>query len=202
MAPPTSKSTTAGSGLTTTNIPCLDCPKAPGGCPTDGTLPIRYGKCYTVSNLAGDLWARSPLYYYSGGILGEFKELVFKICNSTTNCNLRSGEYVPKGGSWFQLERDFTSAESRWVGASGAWLGPVDIAIASNFVANFVAKPICVLGNCALCLRVAKDAGLNGPNHGLKLYAIGNEGILFTPSTVSCYPVVYQEADCLDGLNS
>ncbi|MCJ1343586.1 hypothetical protein MMC31_001782 [Peltigera leucophlebia] len=197
MAPPTSTSTTEGSGATTNNS-CLDCPKPPGACPADGTLPIRYGRCYTVSNLAGSPLARSSLYYYSGGILGEYKELVFKICNSTTNCNIRSGEYVPKGGSWYQLDRDFTSAESSWVGSSSIWLARVNIASASNLIANFVAKPICLFGQCALCLRVAKDVGTNGANHGLSLYAVTNEAIQFIGNPVSCYPVVYQESDCLD----
>lgn len=200
MGPFTSKSTAEGSG-TTTHTSCRDCPKPPGGCPTDGTLPIRYGRCYTVSNLAGSPLARSlgvNPYYYSGGILGEYKELVFKICNSTTNCNIRSGEYVPKGESWYQLDRDFTSAESRWVGSLFSWLAPVSIASASNLIANFVAKPICLLGQCALCLRVAKDVGTNGPNHGLSLYLVGNEGIQFIANPASCYPVFYQEADCLD----
>lgn len=105
---------------------CPDCPKRPTGYPTDRTLPIRYGRCYTVSTVAGDPWARSSLYYYTGGILGEYKEVIFKICNSTTSCNTRSGQYVPKGGNWYQLDltrvRDLPSAEPSWVGSSGIWL--------------------------------------------------------------------------------
>lgn len=185
---------------------CPDCPKRPTGCPTDGTLPIRYGRCYTVSTVAGDAWARSSLYYYTGGILGEYKEVVFKICNSTTSCNTRSGQHVPKGGNWYQLDltrvRDLSSPEPSWVGSSGIWLARVDITSTPNLIANFVANSTCIAGTCALCLRVAKDVGTNGPNHGLSLYAVGNEGLQFSANPVTCYPAVYQESDCLDSTSS
>lgn len=191
---------------TATYSDCPDCPKRPKGCPADGTLPIRYGRCYTVSSVAGNPWARSSLYYYSGGVLGEYKEVIFKICNSTASCNGRSGEYVPKGGNWYQLDltrvRDLTSAEPSWVGSSSIWLARVDITSTSNLIANFVANSTCLSGQCALCLRVAKDVGTNGANHGLSLYLVGNEGIQFSANPVSCFPVVYQEAGCLDSTSS
>lgn len=196
----------AETSLTASDYDCPDCPKRPQGCPTDGTLPIRYGRCYTVSSVAGSPWARSSLYYYSGGTLGEYKEVIFKICNSTTSCNIQDGGYVPKDGSWYQLDltrvRDVSSAEPSWVGSSTIWLARVAFTSTSNLIANFVASPLCLSGQCALCLRVAKDVGLNGANHGLSLYAVGNEGIQFSANPVSCYPVVYQEADCLDSTSS
>lgn len=168
---------------------CPDCPKRPTGYPTDGTLPIRYGRCYTVSTVAGDPWARSSLYYYTVGILGEYKEVIFKICNSTTSCNTRSGQYVPKGGNWYQLDltrvRDLPSAEPSWVGSSGIWLAWVDITSTPNLIANFVANSTCISGICALCLGVAKDVGTNGANHGLSLYAAGNEGVQFSTNPVT-----------------
>lgn len=89
---------------TTIDYDCPNCPKPPQGCPTDGTLPVRYSRYYTVSSVVGSPWARSSLYYYSGGVLGEYKEVVFKICNSTTSCDTRSGQHVPKGGNWYQLD--------------------------------------------------------------------------------------------------
>lgn len=201
LAPPAD-----GPRTDTIDYDCPNCPKPPQGCPTDGTLPIRYGRCYTVSSVAGSSWARSSLYYYSGGVLGEYKEVVFKICNSTTSCNTRSGQQVPKGGNWYQLDltrvRDSASAEPSWVGSSSIWLARVDIGSASNLIANFVANTTCISGQCALCLRVAKDVGTNGANHGLSLYAVGNEGIQYSANPVSCYPAVYQEADCLDSTSS
>lgn len=107
---------------------------------------------------------------------------------------------------WYQLDltrvRDLSSPEPSRVGSSGIWLARVDITSTPNLIANFVANSTCIAGTCALCLRVAKDVGTNGPNNGLSLYTVGNEGVQCSANPVTCYSAVYQESDCLDSTSS
>ncbi len=89
-----------------------------GGCPPTGTLGIRYGRCYTMSDFDGNQFTRGFTdWNYSLGTQ-LVKSIVFRICANTDNCTSQQDQYVPEGGFWYHHDQTGVPgrAETSFVG--------------------------------------------------------------------------------------
>ena len=167
-----------------------------GICPPPGTLGLQYGKCYTMVDTNRRPIQRLDTQYVMDGTVNGFKALVFRICNSTSNCNQAQNEWVPEGGSWYQLDqmgyRDLPAPG--WLGHSGYLWYLTDIKDNPSQALRFTAKSTYILGGYALCLRLAAKAygdWMGTANLG------GADALSIALNPNTCRPFYYESTTCL-----
>ena len=159
-------------------------------------IGLQYGHCYTMKDTSQRQIQRSDYTYIMDGTASGFKGLVFRICKSTQDCRLNAHEYVPLNGAWYQLDqlgfRDLPT--SGWLGRSGFTWYLTDIKDAGNLALNFNGTAVNIFGECAICLRLARQAYSTWM--GTANYA-GNDVLTLSLNPVSCRQFYYQETTCL-----
>lgn len=181
-------------------------------CPPSGTLGIRYGRCYTLSDLGGDPITRYdttwPYYYF--GRVNSLREIVFRVCHNVTeaSCSSPLDEYVLDSGKWFLQDKTGFGADgnAKFVGTvagSGGYyisLTDSDTTTGAGQVVDFEAKIRCLFGKCIPCVRLHVKTG-SAPKEYLGLTnslwtTYGGDALITTPKNTTCYPIVFQETAC------
>ena len=178
----------------------------PSQCPVNGTLGIRYGRCYTLSDLMGNPITRAGEgagTYYHFGTLESLRTLIFRICrgDSKASCASSQNENVPEGGTWFLLDQSghFSDQVPQFVGATTYYL-IITNSYQSSLVVDFTAKIRCLFGKCTPCVRLnTRTGGLGDSYVGLipVFWAGLGDGIMQIPSPSACHPIIFQETACL-----
>ncbi|MCJ1427224.1 hypothetical protein MMC29_005127 [Sticta canariensis] len=168
-----------------------------GVCPgTNVGIGLQYGHCYTMKDTSQRQIQRMDRIYVMDSTVSGFKGLVFRICKSTQDCRLNANEYVPLNGAWYQLDqlgyRDYTT--SGWVGHSDYTWVLTDIKDTPNQALNFNGTAVTIFGECAICLRLAKQA--RGDWWGTANYG-SNDILTLSVNPVSCRQFYYEETSCL-----
>ena len=188
------------------------CPSCGNGnvCSYYGNLGIRYGHCYTMKDTSGQEIRRDDGGASEGALLSKYTQadkevtgprgLVFRICNSTTNCNQKLDQYVPEGGYWFQLDeqgyRYEADPQPGWmvflVNTYNMVVSPSPTIPAFYTAANFTGKGTCIFGECAICLQF----GASGTPGWLGMTTYLND-VISAPNTRNCKQYYYEETNCI-----
>lgn len=170
-----------------------------------------------MTDLAGRQFTRPTLtdylkYYYIGGN-ALHRNIPFRVCANSTNCDLSQGEYVPEAGKWYLQDQkgseekptaDFVGVNA---GNSGAWwLVRTNSGTKTDqapFIVSFTAKLKCLFGKCAPCVRLESNtsnspAGRLGimPWVGTGTEASLGEAFILVGNNNSCFPIIFQETTC------
>ncbi|KAI9729546.1 MAG: hypothetical protein M1834_006742 [Cirrosporium novae-zelandiae] len=144
---------------------CIKAPEPHGSCIKDyvcgfnGHLGLKYGHCYTMTDINGlQLNRNAEGIYQSGGDIGN---LIFRVCKSTENCDPDMKVYVPEGGSWV-LQDQFGSPITNGPG----WFGGIQeqhmrITGDTEDAVRLTATAFCMFGDCAHCLRLEGGDGIS-----------------------------------------
>ena len=201
---------------------CASCPDSNPAttCPPNGTLGIRYGRCYTATDINGTPLTRGIAQnsglgyeYYYFGTTYSFRAPVFRICHNQTllSCTSPQDEYVLAGGSWFLLDQsgfqDRTDPEfvTSLLGNGGAgyYLYHTDNStLQQPNVVDFTAKIRCLFGKCVPCVQLYSKSGADPFKTHLGLFqrylpAYGGDAVLLANNSNACIPIIFQETGCL-----
>lgn len=192
---------------------CTSCPGDDlNTCPPYRTLGIRYGRCYTLTDLERHPIARTTnaaglgWYYFSTTI--NLKQLVFRICHNLTeaSCHSLLDEYVLDNGYWYMLDQRGVNGDYNpdFVG-SKAYGAYSYLAITSTVtsIVNFQAKIRCIFGICSPCVRLYSKTGTTanttfGLTNEYNSVFAGDAIKLVAPGNYTCFPLIFQETACLD----
>lgn len=218
---PTSRIAPPLSCLSPPSTPKCACPGSnTSHCPSSGTLGIKYGHCYTITDLQGKPVTRSndatppnayisSGYWYFGGPWG-YRTIPFRICENEdkNNCTGNVGKDVSDGGSWFLLDQTgyYNQQIPDFVGVrpygGGYFLSLMDSAVATDKpnIRRFTANIKCLFGKCSPCLSLVPKAGVLPAFVGLFPYDFfgyeyGDTARL-TDLKNSCLSVILQETAC------
>lgn len=190
---------------------CSSCPNLDTNrCPPAGTLGIRYGRCYTLTDIDGKPFRRSAVnserFYWIGGNK-PVRNIPFRICANSTRCDLSQDEFVPEGGKWYFQDQlgfedkptaDFVGTE---VGSDKANWFLTNTALVANpntatTIFSFTAKIKCLFGKCVPCFRFEQFGILpwTPPTD-----ATLGEALRVVVSTNHCFPLIFQETKCVNG---
>lgn len=175
--------------------------------PPPGTLGIRYGRCYTLSNLwNAPITRHNPtgFAWYYFGHTNPLKTLVFRVCHNQnkTSCDSIKDEYVLDKDGWTLLDQSGLSNDGKPEFVGSVSNGIHYLAITNNpaAVVDFQAKIRCVFGKCVPCLRIYSNTG-TAPKEQLGLtnaayQSYGGDTVQLIARNDTCYPVVFQETSC------
>ncbi|KAI2146774.1 hypothetical protein LOZ52_006569 [Ophidiomyces ophidiicola] len=166
-------------------------------CQCDGNLGIRYGHCYTMTDINGLHFNRAVDGTYQSG--GDIDNLIFKVCKTTADCDADKGRFVPDDGTW-SLQDQLGQRGDTGPGWFGNQLPHMAIA---NFktpalAAIFRGEGYCMYGDCAICLRLFPDKGLSAPCPLGASAAMAHIGAANNP--LNCKAYRFQEIKCVKGV--
>lgn len=156
-------------------------------------LGIRYGKCYILKDTSGSpLGRNNEGAYCSDGC--EFRNLIFRVCKSTSDCHARNGREVPYKQSW--VLQDQTGFPNPWWWSEYPPGGPYLFSSRStSFAAPLNGKKHCNRGRCSVCIRLARGAGIQ-----LLIYSDGRYYLASSSDPKSCVKFFFEETSCLNTL--
>lgn len=183
---------------------CSSCPNL-----DIGTLGIRYGRCYTMTDIDGKpfRWSavNSDRFYWIGGSK-PVRNIPFRICANSTRCDLSQDEFVLEGGKWYFQDQigfedkptaDFVGTEK---GSDNTNWFLTNTALVANpnratTIYNFTAQVKCLFGKCAPCVRFE--------NFGILPWtpptdASVGEALRVVSSFNHCFPIIFQETNCVN----
>lgn len=197
---------------------CSSCPDRDptASCPPDGTVGIRYGRCYTMTQLDGTPVTRGnptwPNFYFFGKV-NRFRNVVFRVCHNQTiaGCDSPQDEYVLQGASWYQLDESGTATTTDFafvgtqLGGDGYYLVQT-LATGQANIVDFTANVKCLYGQCFPCVKLYSKSGADTTKTNLGLFfeswpVYGGDGVVTTANntnnTNTCVPIIYQQTSCL-----
>lgn len=207
---PTPEPTTPGSPK------CSSCPDLDTNlCPPSGTLGIRYGRCYTMTDIQGRQFTRPTAadyskYYYIGGN-ALHRNIPFRVCGNSTHCNLFQDEYVPEAGKWYLQDQAGSADKSTadFVGVySGSrwWLVKTESATRNDqaIIASFTATLKCLFSKCTPCVLLESNTPSSPVGRlgimtwlGTGSDAALGEAFILVSNNNSCFPIIFQETTCV-----
>lgn len=187
-------------------------------CPPSGTLGIRYGRCYTMTDIAGRQFTRPTVadylpFYYIGGI-ATIRNIPFRVCGNSTRCNLFQDEYVPEAGKWYLQDQagsaDLPSSDFVGINPGGGgrwWFIKTESGSGKDeaqYKTSFTAKTRCFFGKCTPCVRLYNNTS-SSPVGRLGIIpatltggdAPFGEALLLAGNNNTCLPIIFQETTCL-----
>lgn len=136
-------------------------------------------------------------------LIGEqlaVRNIPFRICANSTNCDLSQDELVPELGKWYFQDQigfedkptaDFVGTEK---GDNNAWYltNTASVAKANQAatIFSFTAKLKCLFGKCAPCVRF-EDFGI------LPYPGANGEALRVVNNIDACFPIIFQETKCV-----
>lgn len=185
-------------------------------CPANGTLGIKYGHCYTISDLQGHPITRSNDalsanavygYYYFDSPWG-YRTIPFRICENEdkNNCTGNVGKDVAEGGNWTLLDQTgfYTKQTPDFVGdrvfGAAYYLSLMDSAVPADKanIRSFTGRLKCFFGKCSPCLSLVPKTGATPSDLGLGPYFFAGYGDTVRLDSLkdSCFSVIFQETAC------